>query len=81
MMCQCFNPNHIVCLMHQLGDKERTFAECMGGCHCPCHFTTYGALIAREEWMDNRYTVARASQERHTDPRIEALMPQEVKER
>lgn len=84
-LCNCVNAHHINCLMLQVGDKDKSFSECMGGCKCPCHFTEHGALIPSDAWMEHRYHVARALQqareERHTDPRIEAVMPQEVKER
>ena len=83
-LCQCVNPHHIDCLMERHNVSEY-FSVCMGGCQCACHYTKYGVLIACELWLDNRYRVARAaqlaSQERHTDPRIEAVMPEKVRER
>jgi hypothetical protein len=84
-LCNCQRSHPVICLMVRAGDKDKNFSECVGGCKCPCHYTENGALIARENWMDNRYRVARALQqakeERHTDPRIEALMPEKVSER
>ena len=83
-LCKCVNAHYINCLMERY-HASKSLAECMGGCPCPCHFLNNGAIIIREEWLDNRYAVARAlqlaSQERHTDPRIEAVMPEKVAER
>lgn len=77
-LCRCVHPNPTDCLMDRY-HASKSFAECMGGCDCACHFIEHGAIVVREDWMRNRYRVARAMrQERHTDPRIEAVMPKEV---
>lgn len=78
-LCSCTNFYYLDCLMERY-HASKSFAECMGGCSCPCHFTEHGALVHGGKWLENRYTVARAKQERHADPRIEAVMPQEVKD-
>jgi hypothetical protein len=83
-LCRCVRSNPTVCLMERY-HASKSFSECMGGCDCPCHFRNGGILIAREDWMGNRYMVACAKQmmeeERHTDPRIEAVMPEKARER
>ena len=83
-LCMCVHSHHMNCLMERY-NASKSFAECMGGCTCPCHFLKNGAFVPAGEWLEHRYAVARAlqlaSQERHTDPRIEALMPEKVVER
>lgn len=83
-LCTCVHPHYLDCLMQRY-HASKSLAECLGGCKCPCHFISNGAFVPGGAWMDNRYVVARALQlareERHTDPRIEAVMPEKVKER
>jgi hypothetical protein len=83
-LCNCVHSHYLDCLMQRY-QASKSFAECMGGCPCPCHFLKNGAFVPSGDWLEHRYHVARALQqareERHTDPRIEAVMPQKVVER
>lgn len=50
---QCAHPDFVKCLMlrHDLPWRDKTFAELMGGCDCPCHFTANGVQIPYGAWV------------------------------
>jgi hypothetical protein len=47
---QCVHPDATHCLAqrHQI---STTFADCMGGCNCPCHYTANGVQIPYGAWV------------------------------
>lgn len=79
-LCVCVHSDPIACLMKRYSASS-AFSVCMGGCSCQCHYRRDGVLVASGDWLNNRYAVARQPVKRHTDPRIEAVMPKEVSER
>jgi hypothetical protein len=49
---QCVHPDTIWCLMgrHQIAKKDKTFAQIMGGCDCPCHHVN-GVPVPYRAWI------------------------------
>jgi hypothetical protein len=47
---KCSHPDYIQCLC-AWGKAWPTLAEIMGGCNCPCHFTTNGVQIPYGAWV------------------------------
>lgn len=75
-LCPCVHANPTQCLMerHQVGES---FAKCMGGCSCRCHYLENGALVPSGGWQKNRERTARPvrpARDAILDPRIQELM-------